>query len=127
MPRLTKPIGQAVKSHPPDVKYVQFLLNDRRRAKGISPPLAMDGIVGPLTNAAIRQFQQAETGIVDGRVDVNGPSIKRLEYLHIERIDSQVYTLLHYSALSMTPPAIGPLTPTLQAVRYLTALRKSQD
>src|SRR5262249_16287644 len=82
---------------------------------------------GPLANAAIRQFQQAETGIVDGRVDVNGPSIKRLEYLHIERIDSQVYTLLHYSALSIMPPAIPPPPPAPERVSSRPAPGKSQD
>jgi len=126
MTRLTKPVGQAVKSDPPDAKYVQFLLNDWRHAKGITPPLAVDGIVGPLTNAAIREFQKAETGIVDGQVDVNGPTIKHLEYLHLARIDSEVYTLEHYGILSMTPPPMGPVTLPLQAVRYLDALRKSQ-
>jgi peptidoglycan hydrolase-like protein with peptidoglycan-binding domain len=62
----------------------------------------VDGIVGPLTNAAIRQFQQAETGVVDGRVDVNGLSIKTLEYLHVARIDSQAYTLVHYGIIDDT-------------------------
>jgi len=126
MTRLTKPVGQAVKSHPPDAKYVQFLLNDWRHAKRITPPLAVDGIVGPLTDAAIRAFQKAETGIVDGRIDVNGASVKKLEYLHLARIDSEVYTLVHYGILSMKPPPMGPVTLPLQAVRYLTALRKSQ-
>ncbi len=74
----------------------------------------------------VREFQKAETGIVDGRVDVNGPSIKKLEYLYLARIDSEVYTLEHYGILSMTPPPMGPLTLPLQAVRYLAALRKSQ-
>jgi peptidoglycan hydrolase-like protein with peptidoglycan-binding domain len=119
-------VGQAVNSHPPEVKYVQFLLNDWRYSKGITPPLTVDGIVGPLTDGAIREFQKAETGIVDGRVDVNGPSINKLEYLHLARIDSEVYTLEHYGILSMTPPPMGPLTLTRQADRYLTALRKSQ-
>jgi peptidoglycan hydrolase-like protein with peptidoglycan-binding domain len=127
MTRLTMPVGQAVRSHPPDAKYVQLLLNDWRHAKRITPTLVVDGIVGPLTDAAIREFQKAETGIVDGRVDVNGPSIKKLEYLHLARIDSEVYTLEHYGILSMTPPPMGPLTLPLQADRYLTALHKSQE
>ncbi|TAJ84530.1 peptidoglycan-binding domain-containing protein [Reyranella sp.] len=125
MTRLTKPVGQAVKSHPPDAKYVQFLLNEWRRPRGLKV-LAVDGIPGPLTDAAIRDFQKAETGVVDGRVDCDGPSIRRLEYLHIAGIASGVYSLEHYGIISMTPPARGPLTLSTQAVRYLTALRKEQ-
>lgn len=123
--RLIHPVAQALKCHPPDVKYVQFLLNDWRHAKRM-PVLAIDGIVGPLTDAAIRAFQKAETRIVDGRVDVNGSSIRNLEYLHLARVNSEVYTLEHYGIMSMTPPPLGPLTLTRQVDRYLTALRKSQ-
>lgn len=123
MSRLTKPVGQAVKSHPPDAKYVQLLLNDWRQSKRIEPLLVVDGIVGPLTNAAIREFQKAVTGVVDGRVDRDGPTIKNLEFLHIAHIDAQAVTLEHYGIISMTQPALGPVTLPQQAVRYLTALR----
>src|SRR5260370_10231357 len=41
----------------------------------------------------VREFQKAETGIVDGRVDVNGPAIKKLEYLHPARIYSDAIPL----------------------------------
>ena len=126
MPRLTKPVGLHVKSHPPDTRYVQFLLNDWRHARRITPALVVDGIVGPLTDAAIRKFQQAETGVVDGRVDVAGRSINRLEYLHLARIDAEVQPLVHYGIMSMTPPPAGPFTLPVQADRYLTALRGSQ-
>ena len=123
MSRLTKPVGQAVKSHPPDAKYVQLLLNDWRQSRKVEPLLVVDGIVGPLTDAAIRAFQKAVTGIVDGRVDCNGPTIKHLEFLHIAHIDRQAVTLEHYGIISMTPPPQGPVTLPQQAVRYLAALR----
>ena len=126
MSRLTKPVGQAVKSHPPDAKYVQLLLNDWRQSRKVEPLLVVDGIVGPLTNAAIRDFQKANTGVVDGRVDCNGPTIKHLEFLHIAHIDRQAVTVEHYGIISMTPPPLGPVTLPQQAVRYLTALRASQ-
>ncbi|MCA0246322.1 MAG: peptidoglycan-binding protein [Proteobacteria bacterium] len=123
MSRLTRPVGQAVKSHPPDAKYVQLLLNDWRQSRKVEPLLVVDGIVGPLTDAAIRAFQKAVTGIVDGRVDCNGPTIKHLEFLHIAHIDRQAVTLAHYGIVSMTPPPQGPVTLPQQAVRYLAALR----
>lgn len=127
MARLTSPVSQALRNVPGDVRYVQFLLNDWRRKKGL-PTLAEDGIAGPLTNAAIRDFQKAETGIVDGRVDVNGTTIRKLEYLHIVRLVQQVYvqSLEHYVILSMTLPPLGPVTMPRQANQYLTALRKDQ-
>jgi hypothetical protein len=128
MARLTKPVSQALQNAPGDARYVQFLLNDWRREKGLAT-LAEDGIVGPLTNTAIRDFQKAETGIVDGRVDVNGPTIRMLEYLHIVRLAGQVYTpiLQHYAICSKTRPPLGPVTMSRQAGQYLTAIRKSQD
>jgi peptidoglycan hydrolase-like protein with peptidoglycan-binding domain len=127
MARLTRPVSQALQNVPGDVRYVQFLLNDWRRNKNLKT-LVEDGIAGPLTSAAIREFQKAETGIVDGRIDVNGPAIRRLEYLHILRIANQVYvpTLEHYTILSMIPPALGPVTIPRLANRYLNALRKDQ-
>jgi peptidoglycan hydrolase-like protein with peptidoglycan-binding domain len=127
MARLTRPVCQALQNAPGDVRYVQFLLNDWRREKGLST-LAEDGVVGPLTNAAIRDFQKAQTGIVDGRVDMNGPTIRKLEYLHIARLVKQAYvqSLERYAIFSMTLPPFGPVTMPHQANRYLTALRKDQ-
>jgi len=40
--------------------------------------LAVDGIVGPLTIAAIEAFQKEDTRIIDGRIDRDGPTIKKL-------------------------------------------------
>lgn len=124
MTRLTKPVGRAVTYHAPDAKYVQYLLNEWRRPRRLSI-LAIDGIVGPLTDAAIRDFQKSETGIVDGRVDCAGPAIGKLEYLYVVGIDAQVQSIEHYGIISMTRPVQGPLTFAAQVERYLTALRKS--
>jgi hypothetical protein len=127
MARLTRPVSQALQNVPGDVRYVQFLLNDWRRGKRL-PTLAEDGIAGPLTNAAIRDFQKAEVSIVDGRVDVNGPTIRKLEYLHILRLVKEVYvhSIEFYAIRSMTLPPPGPVTMPRQANQYLTALRKDQ-
>jgi peptidoglycan hydrolase-like protein with peptidoglycan-binding domain len=127
MARLTRPVCQALQNTPGDVRYVQFLLNDWRRERGLST-LEEDGIAGPLTNAAIRDFQNAETDIADGRVDVNGPTIRRLEYLHVARLVKQAYvpSIEHYAVRSMTLPPTGPATMPRLANRYLTALRKDQ-
>lgn len=125
MTRLTKPVGQAVQSALGDARYVQFLLNEWRRPRGMEA-LAVDGIVGPLTNTAIRAFQQAETGIVDGRVDRDGPSIKRLEALHVAAIVAHVLPTDPYGIHSGLPPVQGTLTSAPLADRYLDVLRKAQ-
>jgi peptidoglycan hydrolase-like protein with peptidoglycan-binding domain len=59
-----------------DVILVQTLLN--LIAPNQNQPqssLAVDGIVGPMTIGAIIQYQSSNTPIVDGLVDVNGPTI----------------------------------------------------
>jgi hypothetical protein len=83
-------------------------------------------LVGPLTDAAIREFQKAETGLVDGRVDRDGPTIRKLEYLHVVRVASEIQSLEHYGMMSLTPPLQGPVTLMNQANEYLCALRRSQ-
>jgi hypothetical protein len=62
-----------------DTRTVQALLNGIGPLEGGPPEmLAVDGIVGPKTLAAIRNFQTAQAGIVDGRVDPAGRTIKAL-------------------------------------------------
>jgi uncharacterized protein (TIGR02594 family) len=51
-------------SRGPEVEALQRALN----AAGIEPPLEVDGKLGPLTEAAIRQFQQQHGCAVDGIV-----------------------------------------------------------
>jgi peptidoglycan hydrolase-like protein with peptidoglycan-binding domain len=57
-----------------DVRNVQKLLNQA----GAKPRLAEDGIVGPNTIRAIRQFQSAFMTTPDGRVDPGGPTLRKL-------------------------------------------------
>ncbi len=63
-----------------DVKNVQGLLNDVRPERGGPvPPLDVDGISGPLTCSAIRNFQQAmRLPYIDSRVDPAGPTLQAL-------------------------------------------------
>lgn len=51
-------------SRGPDVLYLQGRLN----ARGATPPLVLDGIFGPKTNAAVRAFQGSRGLVVDGIV-----------------------------------------------------------
>ncbi len=122
MSRLKSAVGEAGTNSQPDVKYVQYLLNDWRLSND-GKPIAIDGFVGPLTTGAIREFQRAPAGVVDGRIDPNGAAIRRLEYCHISRIASTITPLNYLGTLSMTRPPIGGPTVETQANRYLDGLR----
>lgn len=62
-----------------DVRVIQEMLNRvPPGSSGPSPLLDTDGLVGPITIGAIRNFQQANLGFQDGRVDVNNKTIAKL-------------------------------------------------
>jgi peptidoglycan hydrolase-like protein with peptidoglycan-binding domain len=60
-----------------DTRIVQCALNVFRSRRG-QGSLSIDGIVGPLTIGAIRDYQLASRLPLDGRIDPNGPTIARL-------------------------------------------------
>ena len=63
-----------------DVMTVQYLPNCvPANQGGPTPELAVDGIVGPKTIAAIVGFQSRLTPAPDGRVDPGGPTITCLQ------------------------------------------------
>lgn len=67
-------------SLPLDVMTVQYLLNCVPSSKGgPSPELAVDGIAGPKTMAAITAFQRGHLTCPDGRVDPGGPTLALLQ------------------------------------------------
>jgi peptidoglycan hydrolase-like protein with peptidoglycan-binding domain len=73
------PVGEGGSNRKDDVAIVQQLLN-RARVKNNVPqePLDVDGIVGPKTLAAIREFQTQFCSVVDGRVDPENETINQL-------------------------------------------------
>ncbi len=75
---ISKSVGKGGGNEKKDVRYVQVLLNFSRQNNG-KPKITVDGLVGPITIAAIEDFQRVKTGIVDGRIDPLGPSLKALE------------------------------------------------
>jgi hypothetical protein len=72
-----------------DVRTVQDLLNNVNPARGGPVPLlVVDGLCGPKTNAAIRNFQtKQQLPVVDGRADPDGPT---MQALNSERTNQQV-------------------------------------
>ena len=62
-----------------DVAVVQYLLDCVPVLRGgPAPELAIDGLCGPKTAAAIRNFQRANGCPQDGRVDPGGPTFRAL-------------------------------------------------
>jgi len=72
--RITYSVGAGGVNRPADVMTVQTLLN------GAVPPagLEIDGFAGPVTIAAIKQFQSTLIRTPDGRVDPDGRTLNEL-------------------------------------------------
>ncbi len=82
MPKsITGSVGLGGRNFPPnDVLTVQFLLNCVPIENGgPDPELVLDGITGPKTIRAIQQFQKANFGFFDGRVDPGGRTLRALQ------------------------------------------------
>jgi peptidoglycan hydrolase-like protein with peptidoglycan-binding domain len=72
-------VGAGGVNQPVDVRSIQSALNDiPSEDGGADPLLAVDGIAGPLTRAAIAQFQRAHVRVADSRVDPKGRTLAAL-------------------------------------------------
>ena len=78
MQTISGSVGQGGRNTPNDVRIVQNLLNQALRNSSGFQTLAVDGIVGPKTIAAIKMYQTRTFGWNDGRVDPNGRTITSL-------------------------------------------------
>jgi hypothetical protein len=72
-------VGRGGRNAPDDVRTIQSALNGVAPADG-GPvlQLAVDGVAGPLTIAAIEKYQKRQLGWSDGRVDTDEPTIHAL-------------------------------------------------
>ena len=84
---LVASVGVKGRNEARDVKLVQLLLNDwlhrRQQTK-----LAVDGLCGPVTIAAIQEFQRQNSLQSDGHIGPGGPSLVALVTLHIASLES---------------------------------------
>jgi peptidoglycan hydrolase-like protein with peptidoglycan-binding domain len=72
-------VGFGGRNERADVQLVQSMLNLLPLDKGGPfPALAQDGLCGPMTNAAIRQFQSKNQCLADGHIDVGGKTERTL-------------------------------------------------
>ena len=77
---ITNSVGVGGVNRADDVRSIQQALNQVPPASGgPAPPLVVDGISGNLTNKAIATFQLRSLGFTDGRVDPDGPTIRKLQ------------------------------------------------
>ena len=72
-------VGRGGANRADDVRTIQSALNSQDPIDG-GPDikLVVDGLVGPLTIAAIEKYQRRQLGWADGRVDTDGPTIHAL-------------------------------------------------
>ena len=72
-------VGRGGRNSVDDVKAIQAALNGKDVTDGgPTMKLAVDGIVGPRTIAAIERYQNRHLGWADGRIDPDGPTIHAL-------------------------------------------------
>jgi peptidoglycan L-alanyl-D-glutamate endopeptidase CwlK len=70
-------VGEGGANDKQDVGVVQYMLNVVRRRTG-EEQLAVDGVAGPKTLAAIKSFQSKFCKVVDGRIDPGAETITLL-------------------------------------------------
>ena len=99
---IDKSVGQGGFNHKGDVQTIQRLLNLIEVSYG-GPmvTLAEDGLVGPKTIGAIRGFQQFHHTGSDGRVDPNGPTLKKMNEVPKNRLAQQNASRLARTAQAM--------------------------
>lgn len=110
---ITGSVGAGGTNRAVDVRVVQLLLNGwLARANH----LAVDGIVGPLTTAAIVQFQQAaQVPAADGRVDPAGPTMRALTDIALRGIATGFTTSNAFTAALAAEPESDPSITDLRA------------
>lgn len=98
-------VGVGGSNREQDVSIVQMLLNFVRRDRGVPrDQLDVDGVLGPKTLAAIKEFQKRFCRVVDGRVEPNHETLTQLNSM-----------AGHFQALN---DGSSYLTPRLKPIRY---------
>ena len=141
---MPKSISASVGQHAPniesDVRVIQELLNNvPLTALGPVRDLDVDGVYGPLTRAAIIDFQKFHFGLqaADGRVDPGRPTITKLN--EFEAVPAQTsseplsdkFIIQHHKAIEVISGRdddfffkVIDVTNNRQAIYYFTAFTK---
>lgn len=80
MEKISGSVGIKGKNRLSDVKLIQLLINKNSKSDSKASALKADGVCGPRTVAAIKNFQLHQLGMVrpDGRVDPSGKTFSKL-------------------------------------------------
>ncbi|WP_166301438.1 peptidoglycan-binding protein [Bradyrhizobium sp. 2S1] len=102
-------VGQGGANVRNDVLTIQQALNAVGTSQGgPTPRLATDGLMGPLTRAAIGRFQKQNISFVDFRIDPNGPTIQALNRI----LRASLPILASGSSRSLAPRSgVGQVAP----------------
>jgi peptidoglycan hydrolase-like protein with peptidoglycan-binding domain len=101
-------VGVAGQNQQPDTQLVQTLLNAVPATRGgPAPALDVDGLCGPITNGAIRKFQQMNQCLADGRIDPGKTTEKAL--LAVLEALGKLAAILGGSAAPAPPPPAPPV------------------
>lgn len=117
---INQPVGRGplARNKPDDVRTIQDALNRvtvANAAGGPMPFLAVDGICGPKTNAAIARFQQVQLKIFDGVIEPNKKTILKLNEI-LEPVSDEDLKAKVRLALPIVARAIAAAMANLQAV-----------
>lgn len=122
---ITRSVGVGGANLQKDVLTIQRLLNGVAPDEGGPLPLlAEDSFIGPLTNGAIRKFQQTQgLAVVDGRIDPNGPTLLRLNEVSTpgQRAIQQIRAVL-----GIDVPAVHNLAGLGPAVRRALRFKRAE-
>jgi peptidoglycan hydrolase-like protein with peptidoglycan-binding domain len=78
---LKGPVGPGLVNDLQDVSIVQYLLNASNKNRGVPKRrIDVDGIFGPETLAAIKEFQTRFCKLVDGRADPGNETLRQLNF-----------------------------------------------
>lgn len=117
-PAIGKSVGTGGANVKTDVQLVQSLLNlVASIALAPKPLLKIDGLVGPLTTGAIKQFQARTLGLSDGRIDPGGPTFGRLSVLAYRAGGPSAFTGNTVRQVTQAPAAPQPKPTPLEAAR----------
>jgi peptidoglycan hydrolase-like protein with peptidoglycan-binding domain len=117
---ISQPVGQGplARNLADDVRVIQDALNQvtvKGVAGGPMPFLAVDGICGPKTKAAISRFQQVQLQIFDGVIEPNKKTIVRLNAIIDPVSDADLRAKVRL-ALPIVGQAIAAALSNLQAI-----------
>ena len=125
---ITGSVGDGGDNAKGDARVVQALINCNLERMANISPLDVDGVIGPVSLAAIRAFQREVLGstVPDGRVDPGGPTLHGLLEPVTREFSEETFGLLMINApAERVGRFCGLLAEQMEARKIDTPLRQS--